>query len=218
MHFGSYRIDNPGDYCDVLVAMNPAALKANRKWLKPGATVILDGDTLTEDNIRKAGFATLDPIEELGLSDYNVVAADITTMTREALADMELDNKSVVKCKNMFALGICFWIYNRPEDHAKQYLQSKFAKKNPLVAEANKRAIDAGYNYAANTPVRQHLYGGSGTAGKGNLSFDPAATWLRHGASAPLPKAGLPLFCTVRIPLRRRRSSSKSWPSARIWA
>ena len=196
VHFGSYRIDNPGDYCDVLVAMNPAALKANRKWLKPGATVILDGDTLTEDNIRKAGFATLDPIEELGLSDYNVVAADITTMTREALADMELDNKSVVKCKNMFALGICFWIYNRPEDHAKQYLQSKFAKKNPLVAEANKRAIDAGYNYAANTHQFANNYTvapaqlekGTYRSINGNVATD-------GGFCAAAEKAGLPLFC-----------------------
>ena len=196
VHFGSYRIDNPGDYCDVLVAMNPAALKANRKWLKPGATVILDGDTLTEDNIRKAGFATLDPIEELGLSDYNVVAADITTMTREALADMELDNKSVVKCKNMFALGICFWIYNRPEDHAKQYLQSKFAKKNPLVAEANKRAIDAGYNYAANT----HQFANNYTVAPAQLekgtyrsiNGNVATAW---GFCAAAEKAGLPLFC-----------------------
>ncbi len=196
VHFGSYRIDNPGDYCDVLVAMNPAALKANRKWLKPGATVILDGDTLTEDNIRKAGFATLDPIEELGLSDYNVVAADITTMTREALANMELDNKSVVKCKNMFALGICFWIYNRPEDHAKQYLQSKFAKKNPLVAEANKRAIDAGYNYAANT----HQFANTYTVAPAQLekgtyrsiNGNVATAW---GFCAAAEKAGLPLFC-----------------------
>lgn len=196
VHFGSYRIDNPGDYCDVLVAMNPAALKANCKWLKPGATVILDGDTLTEDNIRKAGFATLDPIEELGLSDYNVVAADITTMTREALADMELDNKSVVKCKNMFALGICFWIYNRPEDHAKQYLQSKFAKKNPLVAEANKRAIDAGYNYAANT----HQFANTYTVAPAQLekgtyrsiNGNVATAW---GFCAAAEKAGLPLFC-----------------------
>ncbi len=196
VHFGSYRIDNPGDYCDVLVAMNPAALKANRKRLKPGATVILDGDTLTEDNIRKAGFATLDPIEELGLSDYNVVAADITTMTREALADMELDNKSVVKCKNMFALGICFWIYNRPEDHAKQYLQSKFAKKNPLVAEANKRAIDAGYNYAANT----HQFANTYTVAPAQLekgtyrsiNGNVATAW---GFCAAAEKAGLPLFC-----------------------
>lgn len=196
VHFGSYRIDNPGDYCDVLVAMNPAALKANRKWLKRGATVIIDGDTLTEEHIRKAGFSTLDPIEELGLGEYNVVIPAITTMTRDALADMGLDNKSVVKCKNMFALGICFWIYNRPEDHAKSYLESKFAKKNPLVAEANKRAIDAGYNYAANT----HQFANTYTVAPAQLekgtyrsiNGNVATAW---GFCAAAEKAGLPLFC-----------------------
>ena len=151
VHIGSSRVDNPGDYCDVLVAMNPAALIANRKWLKPSATVIIDGDTMTEDNITKAGFKTMDPIAELNLQDYNVVIPDITTMTKEALKDSGMDNKAVVKCKNMFALGIVFWMYNRPDDYAKTYLDSKFAKKNPLVAEANKKVIEAGYNYAANT-------------------------------------------------------------------
>ncbi len=128
VHIGSTKVVNPGDYCDVLVAMNPAALKANRKWLKPDATVIIDGDTLTEDNVKKAGYATLDPIAELGLEGYNVVIPDITTMTKAALAGTGLDNKSIVKCKNMFALGICFYIYNRPEDYAKRYLDAKFAK------------------------------------------------------------------------------------------
>ena len=98
VHIGSGNVTNPGDYCDALVAMNPAALKANRKWLKPDATVIIDGDTLTEDNIKKAGFATLDPIAELGLEGYNVVIPDITSMTKAALEGMGLDNKSVVKC------------------------------------------------------------------------------------------------------------------------
>ena len=158
VHFGAQRICNPGDYCDVLVAMNPAALKANRKWLKPGATVIIDGDSLTEEHIRRAGYATLDPIAELGLEEYNVVIPDITSMTREALRETGLDNKSVVKCKNMFALGICFYLYNRPEEYAKRYLESKFAKKNPAVAEANKLAIDAGYNYAANTHQFANTY------------------------------------------------------------
>ncbi len=151
VHFGDHRELNPGDYCDVLVAMNPAALKANRKWLKPGATVILDGDSITEEHLRKAGFATLDPLAELELDEYNVVIPDITSMTREALKETGLDNKAMVKCKNMFALGICFWLFDRPEDYALKYLDGKFAKKNPAVAEANKLAIAAGYNYAANT-------------------------------------------------------------------
>ena len=196
VHIGSGKVTNPGDYCDVLVAMNPAALKANRKWLKKDATVIIDGDTLTEENIKKAGYATLDPIEELGLEGYNVVIPDITSMTRAALVDMGLDNKSVVKCKNMFALGICFYIYNRPEDYAKRYIDEKFAKKNPAVAEANKRAIDAGYNYAANTHQFANTYTvAAAPLEKGtyrSINGNVATAW---GFCAASEKSGLPLFC-----------------------
>ena len=158
VHFGSHRELNPGDYCDVLVAMNPAALKANRKWLKPGATVIIDGDSITEDHLKKACFATLDPIAELKLDEYNVVIPGITTMTRDALRETGLDNKSVTKCKNMFALGICFYLFDRPEAYAFKYIETKFAKKNPAIAEANKLAIQAGYNYAANTHQFANTY------------------------------------------------------------
>ena len=196
VHIGAGKVTNPGDYCDVLVAMNPAALKANRKWLKKDATVIIDGDTMTEDNIKKAGFATLNPIEELGLEGYNVVIPDITSMTRAALADMGLDNKAVVKCKNMFALGICFYIYNRPEDYAKRYIDEKFAKKNPAVAEANKRAIDAGYYYAANTHQFANTYKvEAAPLEKGtyrSINGNVATAW---GFCAASEKSGLPLFC-----------------------
>ena len=196
VHIGAGKVTNPGDYCDVLVAMNPAALKANRMWLKKDATVIIDGDTLTEDNIKKAGYATLDPIEELGLEGYNVVIPDITSMTRAALADMGLDNKAVVKCKNMFALGICFYIYNRPEDYAKRYIDDKFAKKNPAVAEANKRAIDAGYYYAANTHQFANTYKvEAAPLEKGtyrSINGNVATAW---GFCAASEKSGLPLFC-----------------------
>ena len=196
VHIGSSRVDNPGDYCDVLVAMNPAALIANRKWLKPSATVIIDGDTMTEDNITKAGFKTMDPITELNLQDYNVVIPDITTMTKEALKDSGMDNKAVVKCKNMFALGIVFWMYNRPDDYAKNYLDSKFAKKNPLVAEANKKVIEAGYNYAANT----HQFANNYTVApaeleKGTYRSINGNTATAWGFCAASEKSGLPLFC-----------------------
>ena len=196
VHIGAGEVTNPGDYCDALIAMNPAALKANRKWLKKDATVILDGDTLTEENIKKAGFSTLDPIAELGLEGYNVVVPEITSMTKAALADMGLDNKSVVKCKNMFALGICFYIYNQPEDYAKRYIDAKFAKKNPAIAEANKRAIDAGYNYAANTHQLANTYKvDAANLEKGtyrSINGNVATAW---GLCAASEKAGLPLFC-----------------------
>lgn len=196
VHFGDHRELNPGDYCDVLVAMNPAALKANRKWLKRTATVILDGDSITEENLKKAGFATLDPIEELGLTDYHIVAPDITTLTREALKDTGLDNRAIVKCKNMFALGICFWLFDCHEDHAFQYLESKFQKKNPLIAEANKLAIKAGYNFAANThQLASHYRVAPAHLEKGTyrtISGNVATAW---GLMAAAEKAGLPLFC-----------------------
>lgn len=196
VHFANRPGLNPGDYCDVLVSMNPAALKANRKWLKRGATVIIDGDSITEEHLKKAGFATLDPLAELKLDEYNVVIPDITTMTREALKDSGLDNKAIVKCKNMFALGICFYLFNRPEDYAKRYLDTKFAKKNPAIAEANKRAMDAGYNFAANTHQfantynvpPAHLEKGTYRTISGNV----ATAW---GLCAAAEKAGLPLFC-----------------------
>ena len=196
VHFGDHRELNPGDYCDVLVAMNPAALKANRKWLKRSATVILDGDSITEENLKKAGFATLDPIEELGLTDYHIVAPDITSLTREALKETGLDNRAVVKCKNMFALGICFWLFDCHEDHAFQYLENKFQKKNPLIAEANKLAIKAGYNFAANThQLASHYRVAPATLEKGTyrtISGNVATAW---GLMAAAEKAGLPLFC-----------------------
>ena len=196
VHFGSERITNPGDYCDVLVAMNPAALKANRKWLKRDATVIIDGDTLTEEWLRKAGFETDDPIAELGLEGYNVVAADITTMTKHALENSGLDNKSIVKCKNMFALGICLYIYHRPTDHALHYIDMRFGKKNPAIAEANKIVLGAGYNYAANT----HQFANTYTVDPADLEHgtyrsingNVATAW---GFIAASEKSGQPLFC-----------------------
>ncbi len=196
VHFGDHRELNPGDFCDVLVAMNPAALKANRKWLKEGATVILDGDSITEENLRKAGFVSDDPIAELEITEYNVVVPDITTLTREALKETGLDNKAIVKCKNMFALGICFWLFDRTEEHAFHYLETKFAKKNPVVAEANKLAIKAGFNYAANThQFANHYHVASAPLEKGTyrtISGNVATAW---GLMAAAEKAGLPLFC-----------------------
>ena len=196
VHFGDHRELNPGDYCDVLIAMNPAALKANRKWLKPGATVILDGDSLTEEQLKRAGFATTDFVAELQLDAYNLVVPDITSMTREALKDTGLDNKSVVKCKNMFALGICFWLFDRPEEHALAYIDAKFAKKNPAVAQANKLALRAGYDYAANTHQFANNYRvAPAPLEKGtyrSISGNVATAW---GLCAAAEKAHLPLFC-----------------------
>lgn len=196
VHFGNHRESNPGDYCDVLIAMNPAALKANRKWLKSGATVILDGDSVTEEHLKRAGFATTDFVAELKLDEYNLIVPDITSMTREALKETGLDNKAVVKCKNMFALGICFWMFDRPEDHALKYIDKKFLKKNPTIAQANKLALRAGYDYAANTHQFANTYKvAPAQLEKGtyrSISGNVATAW---GLCAAAEKANLPLFC-----------------------
>ncbi len=197
VHFGNERMVTPGDFCDALVAMNPAALKANARWLKHDATVILDGDTFTAKEFRKAGFATDDPIAELGLEGYNVVMPNITSMTRDALRDVECDLKSATKCKNMFALGICFYLYNKPLEHTIGYLQRKFSKKSPVIAEANVRALKAGWNYSANTHVFANTYDVAPAAEIENGTYrtingNQATAW---GFIAAAEKSGRPLFC-----------------------
>ena len=195
VHFGSKQIDTPGDFCDVLVAMNPAALRANARWIKHGATIICDGDTFTDKSVERAGFRTLDPIRELNLDDYNVVFPRMTSMTREAVHELNLDPKTASKCKNMFALGICFFIYNRPLDHTIHFINTKFAKK-PAVAEANILALKGGYNYAANTQAFADTYEvkpASLPKGKyRSISGNQATAW---GLMAAAEKSGRPLFC-----------------------
>jgi 2-oxoglutarate ferredoxin oxidoreductase subunit alpha len=196
VHFASAQVATPGDYCDTLVAMNPAALKANACWLKPSATVILDGDQFNEKSAARAGFRTADPIAELNLGDRNVVLAPITSMTRDAVAPIGLDAKSAAKCKNMFALGICFHLYNRPMESTFTYLDFKFGTKNPAMAEANKLVIKAGYNYAANTHALADSYDvPPAQLPKGtyrNLNGNQAVAW---GFIAASQKSGRPLFC-----------------------
>ena len=196
VHFGSATINNPGDKCDLLVAMNPAALKANASFLKQDATIIVDGDSLTADNIAKANFTTDDPISELNLEGRNVIIARITTMTREALADSTLDNKAKTKCKNMFALGICLYITNRSTQHAHDYINAKFGKKNPEVAAANNHVIEAGYNYAANNHLSHYAYAvepaGLPKGKYRTINGNVATAW---GFIAASEKSGRPLFC-----------------------
>jgi 2-oxoglutarate ferredoxin oxidoreductase subunit alpha len=197
VHFGSRPMATPGDYCDALVAMNPAALKANAKWLKPAATVILDGDSMGGKELRKAGFATDDPIAELGLGEHNVVMPNITSMTRDAVDGLGLDARGAAKCKNMFALGICFYLYNKPMEHTFGYIERKFGKKNPAVAEANVRALKAGYNYSANTHIFANTYDVAPATAlpKGTyrtINGNQATAW---GFVAAAEKSGRPLFC-----------------------
>jgi 2-oxoglutarate ferredoxin oxidoreductase subunit alpha len=197
VHFGDSVMATPGDFCDTLVAMNPAALKANARWLKPDSTIILDGDLLTEKEIRRAGFNTLDPVAELGLDGLNVVSPNITSMTRDAVDGLGLDTKSATKCKNMFALGICFYLYNKPLEHTFGYIERKFGKRDAAVAEANTRALKAGYNYAANTHIFANTYDVAPARNleKGTyrtINGNQATAW---GFIAAAEKSGRPLFC-----------------------
>ena len=122
VHIGSSDVNTPGDFCDMLVAMNPAALKANAKWCKRHAMILVDADSFDEAGMKKAGFVTDDPFVELGVEDRTIITAPISTMTKESLKDSGMDLKSILKCKNMFTLGIACYIFNRPLDAIYQYL------------------------------------------------------------------------------------------------
>jgi len=113
VHFGHAEVNTPGDYADVLVAMNPAALKANIKWIKRGGTIIIDIDSFTEKNFEKAGCVN-DPLDQIGFRDFNIIKAPISTLTRESLKGLNLDTKSILRSKNMFALGMVYWLFHRP--------------------------------------------------------------------------------------------------------
>ena len=154
VNFSSEDILTPGDAPRVLVAMNPAALKANLADLESGGTIIVNTDAFTKGNLKKAGYEG-SPLEDNSLKDYEVHKLPITTLNRHALEDLEgLTNKDVDRCKNFFALGLTFWIYDRPLDTSLEFINAKFAKK-PLVAEANIRALQAGYSVGHNTEAFQ---------------------------------------------------------------
>ena len=129
VHVGK-KVYTPGDQCDVLVAMNPAALKQNVKFLKMGGVLIYDEDTFIQSELAKAKFATLDPFTEMGIADkYQLVGVPVSESTKASLADTGMDAKSVARCRNIFALGFVFWLFNRPLEKAEEFLTSKFAKK-----------------------------------------------------------------------------------------
>jgi 2-oxoglutarate ferredoxin oxidoreductase subunit alpha len=146
IHIGRIDINTPGDIADVLVAMNPAALKANKNWIKKGGTIIVNIDSFTKKDLEKAGYEA-SPLDDNSFEGFNIIQAPITKLTRETLKDSSLDGKSVGRSKNMFALGIVYWMFNRPMEQTEKFLQNKFAKKPELVA-ANIKVMHAGYNFA----------------------------------------------------------------------
>lgn len=194
VQFGKNHINTPGDYAHVLIAMNPAALKANAMFMNPGGTIIYDADSFNDKNLQKAKFSTDDPFVELNLLDFNKIAAPITSLTKETLKDFGMDNKSVLRSKNMFALGLICWMFGRPLDYIEEYLRTKFAKK-PLVVDSNIQVLHAGFNYGMNMQHMTPTYlVGPAKIENGtyrNVNGNQATAW---GLLAAAEKSGLELF------------------------
>lgn len=193
VHIGK-GVYTPGDKADVLVAMNPAALKTNTKYVKPNAVVIIDTDSFQKNDLEKAAFLTEDPFKELNMNSVQVVPVAITSLVKDSLADSGLDNKTILRCKNMFALGLICWLFDRPLDQAAHLLKNKFAKK-PSVLEANIKVMTDGYNYGNNIYASVSTYRIETKSAKKGFYTDVngnRATAL--GLIAASEKSGLPLF------------------------
>ena len=157
VHLGANKVYTPGDKCDVLVAMNAAALKTQYKFAKSTACIIIDTDAFQKSDLEKAAFKTDNPIEEMGIKQ-DVIATPISQMVKDCLADTGMDNKSMLKCRNMFAVGLVCWLFSRDLTIAEEFIREKFAKK-PEIAEANIKVIRAGYDYGHNTHASaSHTY------------------------------------------------------------
>ena len=150
VHIGAEQVFTPGDQCDVLVTMNAAALKTQYRFAKPGATIIIDTDSFGPKDLEKAQFQTEDYLGEMNIDPDRVIACPLTQMVKDCLKDSSMDFKSILKCRNMFALGLVCWLFDRDLEIAFNFLRDKFAKK-PAVAEANISVIQAGYDYGHNT-------------------------------------------------------------------
>ena len=194
VHFADHDILTPGDAPNVLVAMNPAALKTNLRDLPRGATLIVDQDTFTERNLAKAGYDT-NPLEDGSLDGYDVHTVPLTTMTLEATKEVEgVTKREAERAKNMFALGLMSWLYHRPTEHTVTFLERKFAKR-PEIAETNKRAFQAGYAFGETTEdfaVSYEVKPAKLRPGTyRNITGNQA---LAYGLIAASVKSGLPLF------------------------
>jgi 2-oxoglutarate ferredoxin oxidoreductase subunit alpha len=193
IHFGSREINTPGDVCDVLVAMNPAALKVNLTSLKDGGIIIVNLGGFTEKNLKLAGYDS-SPLENGLLSKYQVYEVDISKLTANALEDLGLSTKTVERSKNFFALGMMFWMYDRPMEPTIQWIKDKFTK-TPNVGEANLRALKAGWNFGETTEIfttRYEVKPAQLPSGKyRNITGNQAVAF---GLIAASQKSTLPLF------------------------
>lgn len=195
VHIGAGKVYTPGDKCDVLVAMNAAALKTQYKNCKPQGTIIIDTDSFSARDLKKAEFQTDDYLKEMGIDSDRVVACPITKMVKDCLADTGMDNKAMLKSRNMFALGLVCWLFNRDLELVNNFLNDKF-KKKPAVAEANIKVVAAGYNYGhnvhASVPNTYRIETKEKVAGRYMDITGNKAT--AYGLMAAAEKAGLTLF------------------------
>jgi len=194
VHFGEKIINTPGDRAHVLIAMNPAALKANARFMNPGAIIIYDTDAFNEKNLKKAGFLTDDPFAECDMDDYRKIPIPVTSLTKESLKEFELENKSILRSKNMFALGLVCWMFNRPLQYIEDFIREKFSNKPALVA-SNIKVLHDGYNYGLNmqhmTPSYIVHQANIPNGIYRNINGNRATAW---GFIAAAEKAGLELF------------------------
>ena len=195
LRFSSDRIFTPGDACDVLVAMNAAALKVNLKALKPGGIIIANIEGFDSKNLRLANYAEgVNPLQDHSLDSFELITIDVTKMTREALKDFTMGMKEKDRAKNMFVLGFLYWMYNREMDNTIQFIKDKFGKK-PEIFESNVKALQAGYNYGDTTETfttRYKVEKAKMDAGTYRSIMGNQA--LSYGLIAASQKSGLPLF------------------------
>ncbi len=193
VHIGHKEITTPGDQADVLVAMNPAALKANMKWVKDGATIIIDIDNFDNKHYKKAGYEE-DPLHDNSLDGYNVVKAPITMLSKDVAMANGLDNKTADKTKNQFVAGLLYWLFNRDIKIGEEFLKAKF-KKKPELVKANIAVLREGYNYAETIEALSTTFHVDPVQGKKglfrNITGNQATAW---GLLAAAEKAGLELF------------------------
>lgn len=194
VHVGK-KVYTPGDQCDVLIAMNPAALKQNVKYLKKGGVLVYDIDTFVPMELKKAQFTTENPFEEMGIADrFQLLAVPVSESTKASLADTDMDAKAVARCRNIFALGFVFWLFNRPLEKGIEFLTSKFGKK-PEILSANVKVLTDGFNYGANTHASVSTYRvESQQAAPGTYCDVKGNAATAYGLVAAAEKAGLDLF------------------------
>lgn len=193
VHFAGKDIYTPGDQVDALVAMNPAALATNLGDLVPGGILIVDRDEFDDKNLKMAGYET-NPLEDGSLAKYRMYPVDVTRLTRQAVDELGLSTKEGDRCRNFFAMGLVFWLYDRTLDPTLRYIDDKFGKK-PAVAEANRRALKAGYHYGDTTEafaVKYHVSKAALPRGRyRNIMGNEA---LAYGMIAAAKRSGCDLF------------------------